>query len=155
MKTANRLRLILGDQLNASHSWFRQTCPETLYVIAELKQETNYTRHHGQKVCAFFAAMAAFAKALQQAGHRVCYLTLDDTASFTDLPELLHSLIEQYQATQFEYQLPDEYRLRKQLANDMNFNTGVTTQAYETEHFYLSDSELNEYFKAGKKHQDV
>ncbi|MEZ9237452.1 cryptochrome/photolyase family protein [Shewanella sp. 10N.286.52.A9] len=153
MKTANRLRLILGDQLNASHSWFRQTCPETLYVIAELKQETNYTRHHGQKVCAFFAAMAAFAKALQQAGHRVCYLTIDDTASFTDLPELLHSLIEQYQATQFEYQLPDEYRLREQLANDMNFNTGVTTQAYETEHFYLSDSELNEYFKAGKKHR--
>ena len=30
------LRLILGDQLNASHSWFSDKDDDTLYVIAEL-----------------------------------------------------------------------------------------------------------------------
>ena len=56
------LRLILGDQLNYRHSWFRDADPSVLYVIAELHQETNYVRHHIQKVCGFFAAMKAFAK---------------------------------------------------------------------------------------------
>ncbi|MGP1886173.1 cryptochrome/photolyase family protein, partial [Shewanella frigidimarina] len=53
------LRLILGDQLNAAHSWYQQQDDKTLYVIAELHQETDYAKHHVQKVCAFFAAMQA------------------------------------------------------------------------------------------------
>ncbi|MGS0729963.1 cryptochrome/photolyase family protein, partial [Shewanella sp. 0m-11] len=83
------LRLILGDQLNAAHSWYQQQDDKTLYVIAELHQETDYAKHHVQKVCAFFAAMQAFAKALQQAGHQVLHLTLDDTAQYPNLPALL------------------------------------------------------------------
>ena len=47
------IRLILGDQLNANHSWFNDNKPDYLYVIAELHQETSYTKHHVQKVCAF------------------------------------------------------------------------------------------------------
>ncbi|MFP3345479.1 cryptochrome/photolyase family protein, partial [Halomonas sp. SIMBA_159] len=62
------LRLILGDQLNAQHSWFQSKDDSTLYLIAELHQEATYTKHHVQKICAFFAAMKAFAGALNQAG---------------------------------------------------------------------------------------
>lgn len=47
------LRLILGDQLNPSHSWYKQKDDDTLYLIAELKQETDYVKHHIQKLCAF------------------------------------------------------------------------------------------------------
>ncbi len=54
------LRLILGDQLNAGHSWFRTPDPAVCYLMAELRQETDYCRHHRQKVLAFFAAMRAF-----------------------------------------------------------------------------------------------
>jgi len=52
---AQRLRWILGDQLDANHSWFNEVDPQTLYVIAELHQETNYVRHHVQKIVSFFA----------------------------------------------------------------------------------------------------
>ena len=45
------LRLVLGDQLNASHHWYQQPNEDVLYVIAELKQETNYVTHHHQKIC--------------------------------------------------------------------------------------------------------
>lgn len=55
------LRLILGDQLNARHSWFGEPDSSVLYVMAELRQETDYVVHHRQKVLAFFAAMRNFA----------------------------------------------------------------------------------------------
>ena len=114
---ANELRLILGDQLNASHSWFKEKSNRVTYVIAELHQEANYTTHHIQKISAFFAAMAQFANALSAAGHRVIYLTLDDTQNFDDLPALISHLIAKHRANVFCYQLPDEYRLRAQLAD--------------------------------------
>ncbi|MBE1276865.1 cryptochrome/photolyase family protein [Enterovibrio baiacu] len=149
---ASRLRLLLGDQLNASHSWFREQNDQTLYVIAELHQEANYVPHHVQKVCAFFAAMSAFAQALQQAGHRVLHLTLDDTAPFSDLPALLTHLIEQHGVSTFEYQLPDEYRLREQLSVFAS-SLPIDANAVESEHFYLSDQELPKDFKQGKRHR--
>jgi deoxyribodipyrimidine photolyase-related protein len=39
MKT---LRLILGDQLNSNHSWYTQTNNEVVYLMAEMRQETDY-----------------------------------------------------------------------------------------------------------------
>ncbi|OEE70014.1 deoxyribodipyrimidine photolyase [Enterovibrio norvegicus FF-33] len=150
--TYSRLRLILGDQLNASHSWFREQDDDTLYVIAELHQEASYVPHHVQKVCAFFAAMSAFAQALQHAGHRVLHLTLDDTAPFADLPTLLTHLFEKHGVSAFEYQLPDEYRLRLQLAEFAN-TANVEGSAVETEHFYLSEQQLRRDFQTGKKHR--
>lgn len=151
-KTYQTLRLILGDQLNASHSWYKCINDNTLYVIAELHQETNYVKHHIQKVCAFFAAMKAFSLALQKAGHHVVHLTLDDTQPHEDLPTLLDTLFEKYAIETFEYQLPDEYRLRIQLS-EFCAHSKLSTRGYETEHFYLSDSELATYFCAGKKHR--
>ena len=92
MKKYHSLRLILGDQLNASHSWYREQDDGVLYLIAELHQEASYVRHHVQKVCAFFAAIESFANALAAAGHQVKHLTLDDTASFADLNALITAL---------------------------------------------------------------
>ncbi len=45
-----RLRLILGDQLNLEHSWFNEPDESVLIVVAELKQEASYVRHHVQKI---------------------------------------------------------------------------------------------------------
>lgn len=41
------LRLILGDQLNPRHRWFDQIRPDVLYVLMEIRQETDYVLHHG------------------------------------------------------------------------------------------------------------
>ncbi|TGD74861.1 cryptochrome/photolyase family protein [Mangrovimicrobium sediminis] len=146
---ARTLRLILGDQLNAAHSWYRQRDPDTLYLIAELRQETDYTRHHVQKVCAFFAAMRAFAAALEQAGHRVLHLTLDATADCADLPALLRQCLERYHCRHFEYQRPDEYRLAQQLAA-LARDLEVTSACCDSEHFLLPFEELGDYVKPAK-----
>ena len=47
MKT---LRLILGDQLNTNHTWFKQPDDTVIYCLFEMLQETNYVTHHIQKV---------------------------------------------------------------------------------------------------------
>ena len=65
MKT---LRLLLGDQLNPEHSWFKTVREDVVYIMAEMRQETDYAPHHIQKVVAFFAAMRNFAKARTDRG---------------------------------------------------------------------------------------
>ena len=73
-----KLRLILGDQLNHSHSWFNQTDKNVLFVMMEMKQETGYVKHHIQKVIAFFLAMRNFAEEKQEEGHQFIYWKLDE-----------------------------------------------------------------------------
>ena len=55
------LRLILGDQLHGGHSWFNSPRKDVVYVMAEMRQETDYVTHHIQMVVAFFASMRKFA----------------------------------------------------------------------------------------------
>ena len=62
-----KLRLILGDQLNTKHSWFKEVDDNTVYLMAEMRQETNYVKHHIQKVIGFFLAMRNFAEHLKHA----------------------------------------------------------------------------------------
>ncbi|MFW9596017.1 MAG: cryptochrome/photolyase family protein, partial [Macromonas sp.] len=110
------LRLILGDQLNPQHSWFQRVCPDVVYVLMELRQETDYVRHHAQKVLAVFAAMRRFAEALQAAGHRVHYLRIGDAANQHDFAANLAWLAAHYGASSLACQLADERRVDALLA---------------------------------------
>jgi deoxyribodipyrimidine photolyase-related protein len=96
--------------------------------------------------------MAAFAKELKHTGHVVQYLTLDDTLEFSDLPSLLQAKIAEFDINSFEYQLPDEYRLRSQLS-DFTDALNINSNVYETEHFYITDKSLKTHFKKGKSHR--
>jgi deoxyribodipyrimidine photolyase-related protein len=147
MKTYHSLRLILGDQLNAHHSWYQEQDEGVLYVIAELHQEATYVRHHIQKVCAFFAAIEGFANALRSAGHQVRHLTLDDTAGFADLNSLIAALCTEHGIEHFDYQQPDEYRLAEQLKA---LDLGIPIRCCDSEHFLLKQTELASYIKVGK-----
>jgi deoxyribodipyrimidine photolyase-related protein len=89
MANGKILRLVLGDQLNAQHSWFRQAKSHVVYIMMEVRQETDYVKHHIQKVVGFFAAMRHFAEALSRQGHRVIYLSLDDPENDQGLEENL------------------------------------------------------------------
>tara|TARA_B110000438_G_scaffold47526_1_gene47822 strand:- start:7626 stop:9176 length:1551 start_codon:yes stop_codon:yes gene_type:complete len=143
---AKHLRLLLGDQLNPMHSWFEKVDSDVVYVIAELHQEANYTKHHIQKISAFFASMADFAHQLERAGHQVCYLTLDDTEKYQDLPALIESLMTNFCCESFAFQRPDEYRLRAQL-NTMKQQLSQTVVEVDSEHFLLPFEELPSHFQ--------
>ncbi|MEO1448642.1 MAG: cryptochrome/photolyase family protein [Bacteroidota bacterium] len=143
------VRLILGDQLNAQHSWFKTENDDVQYVMMEMRQETDYVRHHIQKVVGFFAAMRAFAEARQAEGHEVRYFKLDDADNQQDLIQNLRQVMDETGATRFEYQLPDEYRLDQQLSEWVEAE-GLDFAAVDTEHFLTGRMGLAEMFK-GKK----
>lgn len=143
------VRLILGDQLNENHSWFIEPNNQVCYVMFEMRQETDYVRHHVQKVVAFFAAMRTFARKLEEDGHTLIYYTIDDPNNTQNLTENLKKVITLLKATSFAYQLPDEFRLDDQLKNFGN-SLHIPVNAYDTEHFLTTRTELAESYK-GKK----
>lgn len=146
MKT---VRLILGDQLNRQHSWFEKVDENVIYLMAEMRQETDYVKHHMQKVVAFFLAMRNFSEELTKKGHHVNYYTISDEENPQELEKLIHQTIQNYQIECFEYQFPDEYRLDEQLKNICS-NLAIPTKVYDSEHFYTSRYELKDFFE-GKK----
>lgn len=148
-KKYKTLRLILGDQLNNNHSWYKSIDDSVLYFMAEMKQETDYTTHHIQKVVAFFDSMRNMADALKDRGHQIKYYTLDDKENKQSLCENLSQIIDLHNIQKFEYQLPDEYRLDQQLKS---FTQTLTIDycAYDSEHFLTSRTFLSEFF-SGKK----
>jgi deoxyribodipyrimidine photolyase-related protein len=146
------LRLILGDQLNAKHTWFEKKDDSVLYVLMEMRQETDYVRHHIQKVVAFFAAMRQFATELQQQGHQVFYFKILDPENRQNLEENILLLVEKHKIKKFEYLLPDEYRLDKQLEKlgEQLKARFLEVQVGDTEHFLTSRSFLADFFKGRK-----
>ena len=155
MKT---LRLVLGDQLNPQHSWFTKVDSTVVYVLMELRQETDYVLHHAQKILAIFAGMRDFAAQLRAAGHRVHYITIDDAANLPAMTDNLSALLSHYHATAFEYQAPDEWRLDVQLADFakslpklLSATTPVKAQMVDSEHFFTTRDEVTTIFGERKK----
>ena len=87
------LRLILGDQLNHQHSWFKEEQEHITYVMMEMRQETDYVVHHIQKVIGFFSAMRNFADHLTERDHEVIYLKIGDKSNRQQLKENLEKLL--------------------------------------------------------------
>jgi deoxyribodipyrimidine photolyase-related protein len=143
------LRLLLGDQLNINHSWFKNVDSAVTYVLMEIRSETDYARHHIQKVVGIFAAMRAFAAQLESLNHKVIYLHLNDTHNLQQFDKNLEQLIHLHQIKHFEYQLPDEYRVDEQLKQFVT-QLSISYKAYDSEHFYTTREELGVFFK-GKK----
>jgi deoxyribodipyrimidine photolyase-related protein len=150
-----KLRLILGDQLNENHSWFKENDAETLYVLMEIVPEATYVKHHIQKVIGFFLAMRHFAENLENQGHKVKYFRLDASDNQQSFEKNIAHLVQKHAVKSFDYQLPDEYRLDyelKKFAENLKITEGsdFTINVSDTEHFLSSRTELADLFK-GKK----
>jgi deoxyribodipyrimidine photolyase-related protein len=143
------LRLILGDQLNPLHSWFAQVRADVVYVLMEVRSETDYVRHHAQKVLGIFAAMRDLAAQLKNAGHRVRHVAIDHPSNRQSLTANLDALIQHYGAAGVEYQAPDEWRLDEQLRL-WGASCAVPVHMVDSEHFFTTRDEAARQF-AGKK----
>ena len=87
------LKLILGDQLNLDHSWFKTVNDNTIFCLFEMRQETDYVTHHIQKIVGFFAAMRHFAQNLEKAGHTVIYYKINDAKNTQSLTNNILQII--------------------------------------------------------------
>jgi deoxyribodipyrimidine photolyase-related protein len=143
------LRLILGDQLNSNHSWFKSVDDSVTYIMMEIRTETDYAQHHIQKVVGIFAAMRSFANELKSNNHNLIYLSLNDKSNLQSFSNNIQNLILEHQFTHFEYQLPDEYRVDKDLIELCN-TISIPSKSIDSEHFFTSRIELGDFFQ-GKK----
>ena len=143
------LRLIMGDQLNSNHSWYKKVDENITYLMMEIRTETDYAQHHIQKVVGFFAAMQGFANALKQNKHNVVYIYLNDKNNLQSFDKNILALVKENKFTHFEYLLPDEYRVDQHLKTFCS-TLSITHTAYDTEHFLSTRNEVGEFFK-GKK----
>ena len=149
MDGAKTVRLVLGDQLNPQHSWFAEVDRDVVYVLMEVRQETDYVLHHAQKILAIFAAMRDFARYLLAQGHRVHYLSIDDASNTQSVTGNLAALAQRYEAIRVEWQSADEWRLDAQL-RAWAANQRLTTHEADTEHFMTGRHDLATMF-AGRK----
>ena len=134
------LRLILGDQLNARHSWLRKVQVDVVFVLMEVRSETDYVVHHAQKVLGLFAAMRGFAKAVEKAGHRVEYVRIGDPRNRQSLADNLPWLTAQFGATRLERMEADEWRVERALSAAFEAS-GLPHAVVSAEHFLLERDE--------------
>jgi len=147
MKT---IRLLLGDQLNKKHSWFKQIDYNVIYLMMEITPEMTYAKHHIQKMLAFMHAMRNFAKELEQEGHVVRYIKLKDPNNQQSFYKNILKLIEiNSDINKFEYQMPDEYRLDQEMKK-ITYQIGLSHQSYSTEHFLTHRQDLRDFFTKKK-----
>jgi Uncharacterized protein related to deoxyribodipyrimidine photolyase len=140
------LALVLGDQLNASHSWFKTVNPQRLIILMEVREEADYANHHIQKVVGFFAAMRNFAQALSTAGHSVLYIRLDDPHNHQSVTKNLTGLLEKLPSVAHVHlQQPDEYRVDCYLQAWAE-QQSIQVSWFDTEHFLTQRSVLHDWF---------
>jgi len=148
---AKTLRLILGDQLNINHSWFKETDSNITYVLMEVMQEQEYVRHHIQKIVGFFTAMRSFAQELENLGHQVKYIKLNVAQNQQNFEGNIKSLLEEISINKFEYQEPDEYRLTEELTKICK-SLKIESAVFESEHFYTKKDDIKNFFKGKKQY---
>jgi deoxyribodipyrimidine photolyase-related protein len=144
------VRLILGDQLNEQHSWFSKVDDQVLYIMMEVRSETDYVRHHAQKVIGIFAGMRHLAADLKSAGHRVRYFKIGDANNQQSFAENLRTCFKEAKATRFEYQEPDEYRLDQALAKFAK-GCGLPSAMKPAEHFLDERKGVAQHFQPEAK----
>ncbi len=143
------LKLILGDQLNINHSWFKQVDDDVLFVMMEIRPESEYVTHHIQKILGIFSAMRSFSDELRGRGHQVRYYKVSDPDNLHSFIDNLEGLREEYNSSSCTYQEPDEYRLDNLLSQGLA-DVFDRVEMVSSEHFYTSRYELRNMFE-GKK----
>ena len=106
------LRLILGDQLNHKVSSLCDLdIDNDVVLMAEVKTEVTYVKHHKRKIAFLFSAMRHFAESLRADGAHLMYCKFDDPDNAGSLESEVQRAIVIHQVTKLVVTMPGEYRL--------------------------------------------
>lgn len=145
------LRLVLGDQLNIEHSWFKEDPSIAEYVLMEVREEATYVTHHIQKIIAFFVAMREFADELRKKKFSVRFISLDDPTNKHSFVENVQALVASGRYTSVEYQSPDEFRVAKALGG-LKETLAIPVVEVGSEHFLTTPEFFQGVFKGHKRY---
>ena len=107
--------MVLGDQLSPDIAALRDAAAGDVVLLAEVRGECTYVRHHGQKIVMVLSAMRHFAAALRARGLCVDYVRLDDPANTHSLRGEVARAVKRHGAAAVICTEPGEYRLAEDM----------------------------------------
>lgn len=136
------LVLILGDQLSPQISSLKAADKaEDIVLMAELRSETGYVKHHKKKIAFLFSAMRHFAEELKVAGWQVDYRRFDDPAACQTFTDTAQQAVAAHKPDQLIVTKPGEYRLLQEMSSWQNsLSCGVSL--CEDDRFFASTDEF-------------
>ncbi len=142
MKT---LRVVLGDQLSDSlPSLAGLDCASDLVLMAEVRDECTYVRHHKKKIVLVLSAMRHFAQRLRQRGVVVRYVALDDPDNTHSLRgEVLRAAAE-FEPARIIATEPGEWRLLSDMSGWQEA-TGIPTELADDTRFLCSHRQFRHW----------
>lgn len=106
------LRLVLGDQLNLNISCLHDADPDAdVILMAEVREEATYVKHHKQKIAFLFSAMRHFAKGLESDGFNLVYVDYRHENNKGSLQQQVEWMINNHSFDEVIVTHPGEYRL--------------------------------------------
>lgn len=147
MKT---LRLILGDQLTPGISSLRDLDPaRDTVLMAEVREEATYVRHHKQKIVLILSAMRHFADTLRTQNIRVDYVPLTGRNNSGTLYGEVQRMLARRTIDRIVVTEPGEWRLWKAM-QDWENNLGVPVEIREDDRFLCSRGDFSRWAEGRK-----
>ncbi|MBL55435.1 MAG: cryptochrome/photolyase family protein [SAR116 cluster bacterium] len=111
------LILILGDQISPQISSLKAANKsEDIVLMAELRSETGYVKHHKKKIALLFSAMRHFAHELTTAGWQVDYHRFDPASACTNFTDAVQQAVNRHNPGKVIVTKPGEYRLAEEMS---------------------------------------
>ena len=111
------LRLVLGDQLSDGLAALDGLDPaHDLVLMAEVRDECTYVRHHKKKLVLVLSGMRHFAERLGQRGVRVRYVAFDDPDNTHSLRGEMLRAVAAHAPARIVVTEPGEWRLLDEMA---------------------------------------
>lgn len=132
------LVVVLGDQLDLDLSSLRGVDRRQARVLmAEVRDETTYVRHHKKKIAFLLAAMRHHAAALRSEGWTVDYVTLDDPVNSGSFTGELARAAACLSPTRIRVTESGEWRVDRTIAT-WPAATGIQVEVLADERFFVS-----------------
>jgi deoxyribodipyrimidine photolyase-related protein len=145
------LRVVLGDQCTHGLAALAGLDPALdVVLMAEVRAECTYVRHHKQKIALVLSAMRHFAGELRAKGVRVAYSRLDDPANTQSLAGEVARIAREAGATRIVATHPGEWRVLEDMRG-WQAATGVTVEIREDTRFLCALDRFRSW--AGDKKQ--
>ena len=110
-----KLRLILGDQLSLQIPSLRGATADDLILMAEVRAEATYVKHHKKKIAFVFSAMRHFAEEMAAQGLTLRYVRYDDVENAGSLFAEVQRAVAAHPIDEIIVTSPGEYRLLSEM----------------------------------------
>jgi len=153
-KTADRLIVVLGDQLDPTLPPVSTATDNDVILMMEVDEESTHVPSHKQRTALFLSAMRHFAIERAEAGDRVRYVTLTDPHNTHTFEGEIARAVDACRPNSIHVAHPGDWRVLKkleQLEDDLDPKLQAGLVIHEDEHFLTPLETFNEWADGRKQ----